>query len=95
METQPAAFRTRRGGLQQGVPTTFRTANGLLAGRTVTGVSVRAGPLSVSSMRIGVGLVGDGSQRALLGQNFLSKFEVAISSGEMVIRAPRSLASDT
>ncbi len=79
----------KRAGMRQGVPTTFRTANGLLAGRTVTGVSVRIGPRSVSSMTVGVGLVGHGSERALLGQNFLSRFEVAISGAEMVIRAPQ------
>lgn len=77
----------RRASLPRGVPTTFHTANGSLAGRTVTGVSVQAGPLSISSMRVGVGLVGHGSDRALLGQNFLAKFEVAISGKEMVIRA--------
>lgn len=78
----------KRARLPKGVPTTFQTANGLLAGRTVTGVTVQAGPFSVSSMRVGVGLAGPGSERALLGQNFLSKFEVAISSKEMVLRAP-------
>lgn len=44
----------RRAALPRGVPTTFHTANGALAGRTVTGLSVQAGPLSVSSMRVGV-----------------------------------------
>jgi len=78
----------RRAGLGAGVPTTFRTANGLLAGRTVHGVPVAAGPLSISSMTVGVGLAGNSSERALLGQNFLARFDVAISGQEMVIRRP-------
>lgn len=78
----------KRARLGAGVPTTFRTANGLLAGRTVQGVPVAAGPLSISSMAVGVGLAGNSADRALLGQNFLARFDVAISGQEMVIRRP-------
>ena len=76
----------REAGLQGGTPTTFQTANGLLQGRTVRNVPVTVGPLSVSGTTVGVGLSGPGADRALLGQSFLSRFDVSISAQEMVIR---------
>lgn len=75
----------RGAGLEGGVPTTFQTANGLLRGRTVRNVPVTAGPLALSATTVGVGLAGPGAERALLGQSFLSRFDVTISGQEMVI----------
>lgn len=76
----------RRAGLATGEPTTFQTANGAVRGRLVPRVPVTAGPLSVSSTTVGVGLVGGNADRGLLGQNFLSRFDVSITRDEMVIR---------
>ena len=74
-------------GLQGGEPTTFRTANGTMPGRTLRGIDVSAGPFSVSSVRVGVGLVGGPTDHGLLGQNFLGKFTMRISDKELVLRA--------
>lgn len=76
----------RRAGLQGGEPTTFTTANGQIRGRLVRGVAVSAGPLSVSAATVGVGLVGGQDDQGLLGQNFLSRFQISISKEELVIR---------
>lgn len=73
-------------GLAQGESTVFQTANGALQGRTVAGVPVSVGPASVSGVRVGVGLVGLGPDAALLGQSFLSKFEVVLSGEQMILR---------
>ncbi|WP_158290200.1 TIGR02281 family clan AA aspartic protease [Ramlibacter sp. WS9] len=73
-------------GLPRGEPTTFQTANGTLAGRTVRGIAVTAGPLSVSSTSVGVGLVGGKQGVGLLGQSFLSKFNMSMTREEMVLR---------
>lgn len=73
-------------GLAGGTPTNFKTANGDLPGRIVAGVPVALGPVSVSSVRVGVGLVGANTGDALLGQSFLSRFEVLMSGEQMVLR---------
>lgn len=73
-------------GLAPGEATTFRTANGELQGRIVKGVNVSVGPVSVSGTRVGVGLVGSDPAMALLGQSFLSKFEIVLSGDSMVLR---------
>jgi len=74
-------------GLRGGVPTTFQTANGERSGRVVSGVDVAVGPLRVSNVKVGVGLsLGDDSQ-ALLGQSFLSKFDISLGQNQMVLRA--------
>lgn len=73
--------------LHGGVPTTFSTANGTRAGRVVDGVDVALGPLRVSNVKVGVGLdLGDASQ-ALLGQSFLSKFDISLTRKQMILRA--------
>lgn len=79
----------RAAGLPQGEPTTFMTANGTLRGATVRGIEVSAGPFSVSSANVGVGLVGGDADQGLLGQSFLSRFDVTISKKELVLRKPR------
>ncbi|HSH88682.1 MAG TPA: retropepsin-like aspartic protease [Ramlibacter sp.] len=76
----------RSAGLPSGEPTTFNTANGALAGRMVRGMAVTAGPLTVSPTSVGVGLVGVKSDVGLLGQSFLSKFQVSMTREEMVLR---------
>jgi len=78
----------RSAGLRNGEPATFNTANGQLQGRLVRGVPVSAGPFSVSAATVGVGLVGNRSDHGLLGQSFLSRFEISISKKELVLRRP-------
>ncbi|GAB4217878.1 MAG: TIGR02281 family clan AA aspartic protease [Rhodoferax sp.] len=73
--------------LHGGSPTTFHTANGSHPGRVVEGADVTVGPLRVTKVRVGVGLrMGDDTQ-ALLGQSFLSKFNLSISQDTLVLRA--------
>ncbi len=76
----------RSAGLPTGRPTTFSTANGEMKGRIVSDVTVSVGPASISGARVGVGLVGSDPERALLGQSFLSRFEVVLSGDSMVLR---------
>lgn len=72
-------------GLTGGEPTSFRTANGVLQGRTLRGVAVAVGPLSVSAVRVGIGLTGP-ADRGLLGQNFLGQFSMRVDRKEMVLQ---------
>jgi len=76
----------RTAGMALGEATTFRTASGELQGRIVKGVTVSVGPASVSGTRVGVGLVGPDPAMALLGQSFLSRFEIVLSGDNMVLR---------
>ena len=64
----------------------FRTANGDLRGRMHTGVAVSVGPIALSSTRVGVGLVAGDDNIALLGQSFLSRFEMVVSGEKMTLR---------
>ena len=79
----------RAAGIGPGEPTVFRTANGERDGQIVTGIPVSIGPVSVSSVRVGVGLSGDSVDDALLGQSFLSKFEILLQKDRMILR-PKS-----
>jgi aspartyl protease family protein len=76
-------------GLLSGEPTTFHTANGSRAGYVAANADVVVGSLRVSSLRVGVGLVVEGNSTdaptVLLGQNFLSKFDVTIGKDEMTL----------
>jgi aspartyl protease family protein len=76
----------RNAGVAEGVPTTFHTANGDMPGRIVKDVPVTVGPIQVSGVRVGVGLVGGEEDQALLGQSFLSKFDITMSKEQMVLR---------
>ncbi len=76
----------RSAGVSEGVSTTFHTANGALPGRIVQDVPVTLGPIQVSGVRVGVGLVGGAEDQALLGQSFLSKFDITMSKEQMVLR---------
>ncbi len=75
----------RAAGIAAGVPTTFRTANGNLAGRIVSDVPVSLGPIDISGVRVGVGLVGGDAEDALLGQSFLSKFDITLTKEQMTL----------
>ena len=72
-------------GLTGGVPTFFKTANGDLPGRIVPEATVEVGPLAVSDLRVGVGFLGQTSSNALLGQNFLSKFDISLDHEQMIL----------
>ena len=74
-----------------GVSTVFKTANGDLSGQIVTGVPVTLGPVAVSSVRVGVGLVGENDADAVLGQSFLAQFDVLIANDKLVLR-PKTLS---
>jgi len=76
----------RKAAISEGKPTVFNTANGPLNGSVVSGVSVSIGPMAVSSVRLGVGLQGHDEHAALLGQSFLSKFDVVLQKNQMILR---------
>lgn len=77
----------QRAFLSGGTATTFHTANGSRPGRIVDGVAMAIGPVSVSNVRVGVGLRMGEDNEALLGQSFLSKFDITMSKDQMVLRA--------
>ncbi len=72
--------------LRGGEPTTFKTANGERPGRVVEGVSVSIGPVRVTNVVVGVGLRMANDNDALLGQSFLSKFDIMMNQNQMVLR---------
>ena len=76
----------RTASIPKGQPNVFKTANGDLNGSIVSGVTVSVGPVSVSPVRLGVGLEGQDSDIALLGQSFLSKFDVLLQQNQMILR---------
>jgi aspartyl protease family protein len=78
------ARKARIGG---GRPITFKTANGDRAGLLVEGVAVTIGPVSVDHVKVGVGLSGGDENAVLLGQSFLSKFDITMNKTQMVLRA--------
>lgn len=49
-------------------------------------VPVTLGPIRVSGVRVGVGLVGGAVDEALLGQSFLSQFNITLSQDQMTLR---------
>ncbi|MCZ4314611.1 retropepsin-like aspartic protease [Comamonadaceae bacterium G21597-S1] len=75
-------------GIHGGSPTRFHTANGVIEGRIVSDVPVSLGPAAVSGVKVAVGMNGIGRDQALLGQSFLSKFQITLSGNEMVLRRP-------
>ncbi|MCB2007604.1 MAG: TIGR02281 family clan AA aspartic protease, partial [Rhodoferax sp.] len=66
----------------------FHTANGVIEGRIVADVPVSLGPASVSGVKVAVGMNGIARDQALLGQSFLSKFQITLTGDEMVLRRP-------
>jgi aspartyl protease family protein len=77
----------RKAMIQGGVPITFNTANGTQPGRVVEGVGVAIGPVSVTNVKVGVGLRLGADDEALLGQSFLSKFDISMNKNQMVLQA--------
>jgi aspartyl protease family protein len=76
----------RKASIPRGEPTVFKTANGELSGSVVSGVEVSVGPMVVIRVRLGVGLEGQDEDAALLGQSFLSKFDVMLQKKQMILR---------
>ncbi len=76
----------QKAGLVGGEPTVFKTANGELSGRVIANVPINVGPIAVSGIRVGVGLEGHDANDALLGQNFLAKFDVILRENQMILR---------
>ena len=74
-------------GLAAGTPTRFHTANGVIDGRVVADVPVSIGPAAVSGVKVAVGLVGTGRDKALLGQSFLSRFQITLTRDDMILRS--------
>lgn len=68
-----------------GIPTIFKTANGDLQGRVLSNIQVSMGPIDVSGVTVAVGFVGHDVGDALLGQSFLSKFDVALQKDQMLL----------
>ncbi|MEJ8826370.1 retropepsin-like aspartic protease [Variovorax humicola] len=76
----------RRANLLGGAAVQFRTANGVRDSRVVQGVNVMAGSLGVpDGVAVAVGTIGLGDD-VLLGQSFLSHFEITMNGKQMVIR---------
>ena len=73
----------QRAGLNGGQPVTFQTANGMLPGRLLRQVPVQAGHLALPGVTVAVGMVGKPPEVALLGQNFLSRYDIQILQKEM------------
>ena len=73
----------RSAGLEGGQNVTFQTANGPLPGRLLRNVPVQAAHLGLAGTTVAVGLVGEDGGQALLGQAFLSRFDIQILQGEM------------
>jgi aspartyl protease family protein len=73
-------------GLKGGQAVTFQTANGPLQGRILRNVPVAASHLLVPGTAVAIGLVGLERDKALLGQSFLSHFNIEINQQQMVLR---------
>lgn len=73
----------QRAGLEGGQSVTFQTANGPLPGRLLRQVPVQAGHLALPGVTVAVGLVGKLPEMALLGQSFLSRYDIQILQNEM------------
>jgi aspartyl protease family protein len=73
--------------IRGGVPTTFKTANGDRPGHVVDGVGVSIGAVSVTNIKVGVGLGLGDENAALLGQSFLSQFDITMTKNQMVLRS--------
>jgi aspartyl protease family protein len=76
----------QKASLSDGTPTIFQTANGKTKGRVVEGLSVTIGPVAVTNIKVGVGLVGGNADEALLGQSFLSKFDISMNKDQLILR---------
>lgn len=79
----------RQAGLGDGKPVVFKTANGDMQGRYLRDVTVAVGPVEVTGVRVGVGLVGGEPEEALLGQSFLNQFDITLSGQQMTLQAKK------
>jgi aspartyl protease family protein len=71
-----------------GTNTTFETANGPRPGRIVADVPVSIGSNVTAVVPVGIGLsTQSGQGQALLGQSFLSKFDVTLGKDRMTLRS--------
>ena len=76
----------QQAGLRGGEVTTFKTAKGDMQGRIIANVPIEVGSIAVSGIRVAVALEGHEVNDALLGQNFLSKFDVLLRQDQMILR---------
>lgn len=73
-------------GLVGGQSVTFNTANGPMPGRVLRDIPVTAGPFAMGGTQVGVGLETGRDSVALLGQSFLSRFDIELKSQQMILR---------
>jgi aspartyl protease family protein len=77
----------QRANLKGGTAITFNTANGMAPGRALDDVLVSIGTGNVP-VKLGVGLkMTNDRAESLLGQSFLTQFEVSFSRDQMVLRS--------
>lgn len=77
----------QKANLLGGRPITFQTANGPVPGRVVQNIMVSIGSGVVStSVGVGLNMKGEGAE-SLLGQAFLSHFDVTLKKDRMVLKA--------
>jgi aspartyl protease family protein len=72
--------------LPAGEAAQFNTAGGTRTGTIVSGVTVQVGSFRASNMRVGTGLEMSDTKKALLGQNFLSKFHTQIEGNTLTLK---------
>jgi clan AA aspartic protease, TIGR02281 family len=76
----------RSANLVGGRPVVMRTASGDLVVRVIDDVSVSAGDFTVPFVKVSVGLSGLGPNEALLGQSFLSQFQLTMDDRQLILR---------
>ena len=72
--------------LTGGRPIVLTTANGKRIGRVIEDVPVSASIFTVPNVNVAVGLSGLRPHEGLLGQNFLSHFEITMDERQMILR---------
>ena len=72
--------------IKGGSPATFQTANGNIYGSKVNNVNISVGTVSIDNVKVGVGLRGLNSNYALLGQSFLSQFDILITKNKLYLK---------
>ena len=65
---------------------TSPTKTGLIPMMVFWCVGVSVGPVSVTNVKVGVGLRLGDENDALLGQSFLSQFDITMTKNQMVLR---------
>ena len=72
--------------LKGGYPVVVHTAGGKRLVRVIDDVAVTAAIFTAPEVKVSVGLSGFGPNEALLGQSFLSQFEVTLDDRQMIMR---------